>query len=60
MVELICRRGLCKYCSNEQCQNEKIIEEFKDITVVTQVVLSSKPNSCNEFDEDTSLIDIYN
>ncbi len=59
MIKLVCRRGLCKHCLYEECQNEKVIKEFKDVKVVTQIVLSTVPNSCNEYDEDTSLIDPY-
>ena len=59
MVKLICQRSLCKYCLCEECKNEKVIEEFKDVKTVTKVVLSISSDSCTEFDEDNSLIDSY-
>ena len=57
MVKLICKRGLCKYCLNEECENSKVKEEFKNIKTVTKVVLSVSWDSCKEYDEDESLID---
>ncbi len=57
MVKLICKRSLCQYCLYEQCENEKVKEEFKDVTAVTQIVLSVTSDSCNEYREDKSLID---
>lgn len=57
MVKLICRNGLCRYCLYEQCENEKVKEEFKDVKTVTQVILSVSSDSCNEYTEDKSLID---
>ena len=59
MIKLICERELCKYCLYGQCHNEKIIEEFKGIKTVTEVLLSVSRSSCNEYDEDESLIDAY-
>lgn len=59
MIKLICERHLCKYCSYGQCHNEKVIEEFKCIKTITEVVLSVSRSSCNEYDEDESLIDPY-
>ena len=57
MVKLICQRGLCRYCLYEQCENQKIKEEFKNVKTVTKVVLSVSSASCKEYVEDTSLID---
>ena len=57
MVKLICQRSLCRHCSYEQCENEKIKEEFKNVTTLTKVVLSVSWDSCKEYVEDTSLID---
>lgn len=51
-MKLICKRSTCKYCLYEQCENQKIKNEFKDINTVTKVLLSVSSDSCKEFKPD--------
>lgn len=57
MIELICKRGLCRYCLYNKCENEQIKKEFEKVKLVSKVLLSISSDSCSKYDEDKSLID---
>ena len=57
MIELICQRETCKYCLYHKCENEEIKDEFKNISLITKVILNVSFDCCKRYSEDNSLID---
>lgn len=51
MVEIICKCGLCRYSEYNKCCNEKIKEQFKDVSLVEKISIESSKINCSEFSE---------
>lgn len=51
MVEVICKSGLCRYSEYNKCCNEKIKEQFKDVSLIEKISIESSRINCLEFSE---------